>query len=585
MAPLVLIVEDLHCAADPTLRLLEHVARYRQQSQLMIVGTYRSAELTRASALWRSFPDLRNEGVADVVKLSGLGHAEVTTLIEVWAGGEVAPDLSHLVQSRTEGNPFFIGEVLRGVSPEVATGDQRDAQVRWEAIEQAGIPEGVKEVIGRRLDQLAEPVVRALSIASVIGRRFSLELLEWVSDHSGDELADWLEQAVEAQVAIEVPGAIGLYNFSHTLIAETLYEDLTATRRARLHRQIGEAIEAIGGNDLRPHLPALAHHFLGAGPAAGASKAVVYLSAAGEQALEQLAYEQAATQFERALEALERWGGEPRERCDVLLLAGRANVMSGNPERAKAALVEAAEIARDLDDPESLARAAFIYARPYPEAGIANETTLALLEEALASLGPVDSSHRALALARLAMELHWSERVERRFELSREAIEVARRIGDDHALGTALHCRHYAISGPDTVEERLAIATEMIAVAERTATRNSHSGAITSTSPIRSSLGTATPSSGAYARRELSQQSSLPLLRLGLDVPTFDVGAAEREARGVRAARDRGGGGRAGRRDRRGGPQLRRPDLQRPARAGPHGRARAGRSELRRRAG
>jgi class 3 adenylate cyclase/tetratricopeptide (TPR) repeat protein len=467
-APLVLILEDLHCAAEPTLRLLEHVARYRHQSQLLIIGTYRSTDVTRASALWRSLPDLRDEGVMDLVKLTGLGHSEVTTLIEVWAGGEVAPDLPQLVQSRTEGNPFFIGEVLRGVSPAVETGDGRDALVRKEAIEQAGIPKGVKELIGRRLDQLAEPVVRSLSIASVIGRRFRLDLLERVSDRSGDELADWLEQAVEAQVVFEVPGAIGLYNFSHTLIAETLYEDLTATRRARLHRQTGEAIEAAAADDLQPHLPELAHHFLRAGPAGEAGKAVAYLTAAAERALEQLAYEQAATQLERALEALDQLDGDPRERCDVLLLTGRAHVMSGNPERAKTVLVEAAELARKLDDPESLARAALTYARPYPEAGIANETTLALLEEALGSLGPVDSSYRARALAQLAMELHWSERVERRFELSREAIEVARRIGDDHALGTALHCRHYAISGPDTVEERLAIATEMLAVAGRT---------------------------------------------------------------------------------------------------------------------
>src|ERR671931_294837 len=124
-------------------------------------------------------------------------------------------------------------------------------------------------------------------MASVIGRRFSLDVLERVSGDSGDELAEWLEQAVEAQVVIEVPGAVGLYSFSHTLIGETL----------------GEAIEALSGDDLRPHLPVLAHHFLGAAPAGGATKAVAYLRAAGEQALEQLAYEQAATQLERALEA------------------------------------------------------------------------------------------------------------------------------------------------------------------------------------------------------------------------------------------------------------------------------------------
>ena len=471
LAPLVLIVEDLHCAAEPTLRLLEHVVRYRQQSQLLIIGTYRGTELTRTSPLWRSLPDLRSEGVMEQIGLTGLGQAEVTMLMEVWAGGEIADDLSELVQSRTEGNPFFVGEVLRGLIPAADDRSDPDARIRPAEIDRAGIPDRIKDVIGRRLDQLLEPVVPILSIASVIGRRFSLDVLERVSPHSGDELADWLERAVEAQVVIEVPGSIGLYSFSHALIAETLYESLTATRRSRLHRQIGEAIEALAGDGAQPQLPELAHHFLRAGPAEETGKAVQYQSAAAEQALEQLAYEQAATQLERALEALDRYGGDARQRCEILLLAGRANVMGGNAERAKTVLVEAAEIARSLGDQESLARAALTYARPYPEAGIANETTLALLEEALDALGPVDSPYRARVLAQLAMELHWSERVDRRFDLSREAIEVARRIGDDHALGTALHCRHYAISGPHTVDERLAIATEMLAVADRTSDR------------------------------------------------------------------------------------------------------------------
>jgi class 3 adenylate cyclase/pimeloyl-ACP methyl ester carboxylesterase len=235
--PIVLVLDDLHWADNPTLLLLKYIVRSPEQSPLLVLGAYREMELARTHPLSETLADLRRDRAFQRVSLKGLDEGDVGALISAWGGQETPRAFIHAVHELTEGNPFFIEEVLRHLA-ETGIIYQRDG--RWTTdmtVEQMGIPEGVKEVIGRRLSRLSHECNSILTIASVIGREFGLDALERASDLSSDRLLELLEEAVAARVVAEVPHMVGRYSFSHALIYETLYDELTTTRRVRLHGQ------------------------------------------------------------------------------------------------------------------------------------------------------------------------------------------------------------------------------------------------------------------------------------------------------------------------------------------------------------
>jgi tetratricopeptide (TPR) repeat protein len=168
-----------------------------------------------------------------------------------------------------------------------------------------GLPEGVKEVIGRRLSRLSEECNRALSLASVVGRDFELDVLIALGDVAEDGLLDAVDEAIDARLIGEVPGSPQRFTFMHALIRETLYGELTSSRRVRLHRRIGEAIEQLARTKPGPPLADLAYHFAQAAPAGAADKAIDYATRAGDRAADALALEEAARLYDMALQALE----------------------------------------------------------------------------------------------------------------------------------------------------------------------------------------------------------------------------------------------------------------------------------------
>ncbi len=263
-SPVVLILDDLQWADELTPLLLRHIMRSSMQSPLLIMGTYREMELAPEHPLKKALADMRRTTAFRRISLKGLDRPEVATMIGHWLGQEPAATLISTIHQQTEGNPFFIEEVLRHL---IDTGIIRQRADRWEtdvSIEQMSIPEGVKEVVGQRLLRLSEECNGVLAIASVIGREFTLEALERASDLPGERLLDLLEEAISADVIREVPNIAGRYRFSHTLVHETLYEGLTATTRVRLHGQVLQyadsngvklAYEVIGG--MGPHVLAV----------------------------------------------------------------------------------------------------------------------------------------------------------------------------------------------------------------------------------------------------------------------------------------------------------------------------------------
>jgi class 3 adenylate cyclase len=474
--PLVLFLDDIHWADKPSLLLLHYLARGTRSDRVLIIGAYRDVELDRAHPLSEVVAGLRHERLYQRVLLRGLPAQEVHAMIAAigqQAGTpeqEVSDEFGEAIFRETEGNPFFIEEVLRHLVEEgklYREGGQwtRDLSVN---IDEMGIPEGVREVIGRRLSRLSEGCNRLLTLASTMTSGFSWETLKAIGGEDEAALLDILDEALRSQVIRErKDGGEGTYDFTHALIRQTLYGELSTPRRVVLHRQIGEAMERVYATHLEPHLAELAHHFFQAAPGGDVDKAIDYATRAAERAMSLAAYEEAAGLYEVALQAMElKERADEGQRCELLLALGDTRWKSGDADEARETFRRAADLARRLKDPERLARAAVDLGGPWNEGLVVDEPLVALLEEALDSLGMEDSALRARAQGRLAVALYWTGSPERRASLSQEAVEMARRVDDPAALSYTLLRRAYAVSGPGNPEVQLATATETVQVAD-----------------------------------------------------------------------------------------------------------------------
>jgi DNA-binding SARP family transcriptional activator/tetratricopeptide (TPR) repeat protein len=461
-APVVLLLDDLHWAARPTLLLLRHLVLRADPMPLLAVGTYRDTERADgASGLdlvgELGLPATRVRHVA----LSGLDAEAVQELVAAAASerlDESEVGLARSIHEGTGGNPFFVGEVLRNLT------DVGGPLGSW-SIEATGVPDGVRSVVQRRVGRLSPESGRLLGVAAVIGSHYHLSVLEDAAGVDEDTLLAGLEEALAAGLVSEAPGSSLRQRFTHALVRATLYDGLSAARRARLHRGVGEAIERVFAGRLDEHLPELAHHFSAAAEVGGAGPAVVYSTRAGDRALELLAHDEAARHYRRALELLD--GGDDLRRCDLLLALGEAEKRSGDPAHRRT-LLDAAELASRLGDPERMARAAVTNSRGFWSAtySVDNERVSAL-EAALAALPPQDGLLRACVLANLAVELVYAGDAEGVRRRSDEALAIARRMGDLPTLAAVLIPRYNTLRGdPGTLPERLANTTELLAVTE-----------------------------------------------------------------------------------------------------------------------
>ena len=464
--PVTVILDDLHWADKPSLLLLEFLSREAAASRLLVIGTYRDTDLDPRHPLAQLAADLRREPGFERIELSGLSPADVRTLLEATSEHDLGPDasaLAALVDRETEGNPFFIHEVLRHL---VETGGMRSP----DELEELGLPEGVREVIGHRLGRLSDEARGVLTIGAVIGRGFALDALERTVDLGTDRLLEVLEEALAARVIEEVPEGPGRYRFSHALVRETIYEELSATRRVRLHRRVGEALEELYSESVEGHLPELAHHFREAARAGETARALEYTTRAGEHAARVLAYEDAATHYEHALAVADG----PGRRCDLLIALGEARARAGDTARARDSFGQAATLARELQSADRLAAAALGFGAGlggFGYTGRADQALINLLEEALAALPGGDSLLRVRLTSRLAVELYYTPEAERRRELARQAVAMAQRLSAPDAELVAQCSRHWSTLGPGGIEERIAGAWEVVRLADEVGDR------------------------------------------------------------------------------------------------------------------
>ena len=303
--PTILVFEDLHWADKSTLLMLRHVMRASGAASLCIVGTYRASELARTHPLADMLADLRREPAVTRLSLGGLEQAHVKELIDAFIGSDASSRLASCVADSTDGNPFFIGEMLRHMMETGALAQLQRVPVAVASAADFGLPEGIKEVIGRRLSRLSEACNRTLSLAAVIGREFDIDVLEALTDLAEGALLAAIDDGVQAQLIAEVPFRAGRFCFVHALIRETLYGELTITRRVRLHRRVGEALERLAQGSADPPLADLAYHFVHTASADTAGKAIDYATRAGDHAAQMLAHEDAARFYDMALQSLE----------------------------------------------------------------------------------------------------------------------------------------------------------------------------------------------------------------------------------------------------------------------------------------
>jgi hypothetical protein len=455
-APLAIVLDDLHAADVPSLELLRFVARGARRSPIVIVGTYRDAEARLSEAAGLVLAKIERE--ARVLRPLRLGRDDVGLLVERTTGSAATEDLVSRLVGVTEGNPLFVVETLRLLRAQGTGGDSRTMPV-------AG---GVREVIRERLAVLSDEVRAVVDAASVLGRDVDPALLAAATGLSPAELQGPLEVALAADVLTRRDDG-RLLSFSHILLREVPYRALPGERRARLHSAVADALERRTGAGGPVPFAELALHAFEAASVGGLDRAIRWATQAAERAMSLFAFEDAVPLLERSLDGLRdvhqlAQPGDDVRRCDLLLALGEARIRAGLDRKGREACEEAAAIARRLGDTERLARAALDYGEVFTFAAL-DPTLTSLLEESLAALGPGDRPCTARLLARLASALQPARDPAPPMDLARDAIGMARRIGDDRCRLAVLHSAISALLYFAEPSERMELNAEQVALA------------------------------------------------------------------------------------------------------------------------
>jgi DNA-binding CsgD family transcriptional regulator/tetratricopeptide (TPR) repeat protein len=455
--PVLLAIEDGHWADATTLLLLRHLARSAWGGRVLLFATFRDTEADVPEALAETLADLRRADDVVRLRLGGLTDDEVGEFVARSVPAAPRPDLAQMARAITDltaGNAFLVCELWRAL---VETGavEVQGAAARISApLAELDTPESVREVVSQRLARLAPTTTELLELAAAAGPAFELDIIRHGSGLAERELLTALDEAVRSGFVEELQRPALAYRFTHELVRRAVYDRLTRIRRADLHLRVGEAWEAAAGNSVRA-LPALAYHFAAAVPLGDARRAIDYSILAARAATDALAFDEAAALLVTALEL----GIEDlATRAEVLLELGTIRHRAGEAFDALDALRSAAEIARELNDVELLARAAIGYEdagwRPGPE-----HRPVDLLEEAVAALGDRPSDLRVQLLAGLSRALDMQGEYARAAIVRTNAIELARSSNDRAGLASLL-VRSYWARGSTPVEQIVEMLVE-----------------------------------------------------------------------------------------------------------------------------
>ncbi len=436
---LLLGIEDIHWADEPTLLLLEHLARGLHKSPILLAITYRDTEVKPGRPLARTLEQLARVGNTEVRSLRPFDAVGVAKLLEALSGAHPPRPVVDAVYGETEGNPLFVREIYQYLASE---GRLFDEQGHWRPrlrIDEAEVPQGIQMVIGRRFQRLSEDCRHALTVASIIGRVFDFELLRRVSGAGEAALLGAMDEAAQAHlIAIgQAVDAEAHLVFTHELIRQTLVSDLSLPHRRALHLAVAEAIEEMHADDLVPFSAELAHHFRLSSVAP--VKTIEYSKRAAGAALVTFAWEDAARHLEVAIHTLDRIDGSDSERCDLLIGLIGTLMSAGRWDQIITSTAPLAyQLAESLQDQERMGAVARTAVDALGQlAGAAGLTTAAgsLWLERASALTAEGTPERIFVDQRAAARLDGMGR--QNVEANVENYRAARALADREALFTA----------------------------------------------------------------------------------------------------------------------------------------------------
>ena len=476
--PMLIVLDDLHWADRSTLRLLASLAGDNPPSGILALGIYRDTELPADSQLPEALSQLQRRLPTTRLQVEALDENEVRDLIS----GRLDDSLAPVIHDQSGGNPFFIEQMVRNLQE---SGETRPGSV----------PPEIREVISQRVARLPEGGPELLGRAALIGRDFDLGVLERTTSDEEDRIIELLDGAVASGLLDESGTVPGRYSFVHALVRATLSESLSLTRRAAVHRRIGEAIEQRSqnhpGGQRDRDLPTLAWHFTQAGPAE-ADRAIHYATLAARQAEDRLAYDEAVDFTDGAIAACR--ADEPVDQgllAELLLRRAEAEWRMGLLPQSGKTFFESAEAARESGIPDLLARAAMgttwgswdTFESDRDQQG-------QLLREALEAVGPGDSPFRAQLLASLAQILYFSDgRSAEAREMAIEGTDMAERLDDPYSFFVANIAATFLRWEPDGTASRLPMADRLVKVAETSEDQEDLAEALSWRSVVLVSLG------------------------------------------------------------------------------------------------
>jgi DNA-binding CsgD family transcriptional regulator/DNA-directed RNA polymerase specialized sigma24 family protein/tetratricopeptide (TPR) repeat protein len=431
---LLVVLDDLHWADVPSLRLLRHLATGIGTARLLLLATYRDTESAGRDEFRAFLAAVAREDAVSRIRLDGLTPDEVACQLAAITGSQVAPEVAAAVSQRTHGNPFFVTEL--GRLPGCGA---------------SGLPEAVRDAVRARLGALTPGCRAVLCPAAVLGAAIDPSAVAVVTQCDVGTVLACLDEAAAAGLVTSGDG----WQFSHDLIRETARLELPTADRLTAHARMARHLRCRA--DAVPAV--VAHHLLESLPTGDAAVAVQWAERAAADAMAHLAWEDAAGFYARALPAAAGHGAA--DRCRLLRGLGVAQLRSFDVAAATATLREAADTARAANDPVLIGEVALAMEGFTDEAWLA--TGKQLCDEALARLPATDSPLRARLLAQRAAEAiyHWEPEAA---PLSGQALAMAERVADPHALRSALRARQMACAGPDGVRERLELGARMLAL-------------------------------------------------------------------------------------------------------------------------
>jgi len=468
--PVLLVLDDLHWADRASVQMLRHMVMSPRRLRVALLGTFRDSDITSDHPLTELLAALHREQGSVRLALRGFSDDDLLDLLETIAGHEMDEQgvaLRDALLAETEGNPFFVAEILRHLAETGAIYQQPDG--RWTAdtdIRAMGLPVSVREVVGRRLARLGPEAQRVLALGAVIGRDFDVSLLAAIAHTDEDSLIDMCDTAVDAAI-LQTTGNPDHYTFAHALIEHALYDGLSPSRRARAHKAVAEQLEASGAAE-RGRVGELAYHWSEAVQPTDLSKAIEYTTLAAAQALDQSAPDDALRWSVQALELLDRsLDVDGLQRAAILIGLGTAQRQCGIAAYRET-LLEAARLADEFDAIGLLVRAAIANNRGFQsEIGRTDYDRVAVIERALDRLGPEPTGDRARLLGVLSVERFYEDELDERRVLVEQAVATARASGDDAAFLFAVTQGCNSIPVPSTLAMREAWVREACTIADR----------------------------------------------------------------------------------------------------------------------